>query len=208
VETKILPEDRQKRTDEFHLEIGRCSSRWAIIESGIFQWFERITKMPPGMARRIFYSMSGFDGRRRMFQSAIGTVPSDLMTEYLKLLCSKAGNYSGSRNKMAHGDVLFIEFPGSKHYSTHIILEGGTTWIADPPDEMVLTLDNLRMMTENFKFLAGFIVDSLNWRGDMAVMPSRWTELVRLLPNPAHTQKLDPTNAARIQLSDELNFAR
>jgi hypothetical protein len=92
-----------RANDEFNLATGVAAGRWSHIEAGFCLWFKKITKMPHGMARAVFYSVSGFDGRRRMFQAAIGQakMPEELRG-YLNFLASKAGNYSSSRNMMAH----------------------------------------------------------------------------------------------------------
>lgn len=201
----------EEKNNEFNLAIGRATARWSHIEAGLCQWFERITKMKHPMARSVFYSVSGFDGRRRMLQGALSCVSmSDQLRVYLKLLSSKAQNYSGSRNKMAHGDPLFIDLAKSKHHGTLIILEGAETWKADPPDEAILTLSNLELMTENFRYLGALIADSLNWEGDKARHPSRWTEQVHALPKRAHDQKLDPSTAKKFQsgLPAVLDFGR
>jgi hypothetical protein len=189
------------KNDEFNLAIGVASGRWSHIEAGLCLWFKKVTKMPHTMARSVFYSVSGFDGRRRMFQGAIGNakIPNELR-DYLNLLTSKAGNYSGSRNRMAHGDPLFINRPKSKHHGTIIILEGQEQWKIDPPEATILTLSDLQTMAENFRYLAALIADSLSWPGADAIRRSSiWSPLARGLPYPAHSKKLDPTIASQIR---------
>jgi hypothetical protein len=136
-----------------------------------------------------------------MIQAAIGSAKMpEALRDYVNLLASKAGNYSGSRNKMAHGDQVFIDRPRSKHHGKIILLEGKETWRVDPQDDAILTLSDIQTMTENFRYLAALIADSvLNWSGDIPRRVAIWSPIVRALPNPAHAQKLNPTTASQIR---------
>jgi hypothetical protein len=197
---KITFEYVAQKNDEFNLAMGRAIARWSNIELGLCRWFKRITKMSHATARAIFYSASGFDGRRRMFVAALGSAKMDAaLRDYLNLLVQKAGNYSGSRNKLAHGDPLFVRLPKSRHYGTIIILEGKEARKLLPSNDAILTLENIETMTENFRFLGALIADSLNWDEDASQHPSRWSPQARALPNPAHSGQLDPTIAKQLR---------
>lgn len=149
----------ERRKADFYLELGKTIAAWSYLESGLATWFQRLTQMNEVTARRVFYSIGGFDGRKRALMAVVGwvkTQPIDI-TPYLNKIIGRAGNYSGSRNFVVHGDVIEVGFAGSKYYGQVILLQGRQPWVADPPDEEVMTIDKLALARENFATLAGCV---------------------------------------------------
>jgi hypothetical protein len=189
--------------DAMHLRIGQAIGKWGYVESTLATWFQRLTNMHPITARRVFYSVTGFDARRRMFVAAVRSAASKPdISEYLIALINKAGKYAGTRNQIVHGDMLFIEYAGSKHCGTSIILQGRQHWVADPPDSEVLTTENLEIARDNFGTLALYSAAGLNWDGSPEKSPLRFLEQIRELPVPAHSSRLSQTIAARAPVAE------
>jgi hypothetical protein len=169
------------------------------LETGLATYFQRLTQMHEVSARRVFYSIGGFDGRKRALMAVIGWVKTQPdITPYLNKIVGRAGNYSGTRNFIVHGDVIEVGYPGSKYYGQVIILQGRQPWVADPPDAEVMTVEQLVMARENFAILAGCVHRGLNWEGkDAAQSPLAMIELIDALPPEAHMTKLDQNIAAK-----------
>jgi hypothetical protein len=88
---------------------------------------------------------------------------------------NKAGNWSSTRNRIVHGDMLIVEFLGSRLYGQCIILEGSEFWDADILDEDIMTKLNLEIASENFGRLAFCLISGLNWDGkDQNKSPARF----------------------------------
>lgn len=124
------------------------------------------------------------------------------ITPYLKAVLNKAGNYASTRNMIVHGDILFVAYEASKYMGQTIILYGRQHWHADPPESEVLTLEQLKITQENFFHLGAMISFGLNWDGKEEKSPVKFLELIRVLPNPAHSDRLDPNIAKQFPLSD------
>lgn len=201
----FTPQQAQAAQSAFYLELGRAVGTWSYIESSLATWFERLTKMHPVTSRRTFYSVSGFATRAMMFEAVMGHVKTDPdITPFFKKLMGRARQYSGTRNAIVHGDLLTIGFPGSKYYRQCIILEGAEPWHADPPESEVITIENLKMASENFGRLAACVVLSLNWDGKNAdLSPLKYLGLVDKLPTRAHRERADPSLAAQFPIESK-----
>jgi hypothetical protein len=187
---KIYTLEQQREANEaFKLRIGRAVAMWSYVESGLCVWFQKLTQMHPVVARRIFYSVSGFDPRKRMLKAALGAVHTDL-TDYLTAIINKAGAYSSTRNMFVHGDVLFVAADISPFFGQTIILQGRQAWTADTPDSEVLTSDQMEITEENFGRLAAIVHYGLGWDGFTKPSPLEFLELIQELPNPAHKNRL------------------
>jgi len=164
---KITRQQQQAVMDAFNLRLGRAVAGWGYVESGLCQYFLRLTGMNQGpnsvTGRRIFYSGFGFDSRARMLGAVLGWVKTKPdINEWLNKIIGKARNYAGSRNEILHGDVLFIGYEKSKYFGQSIILQGSRHWHADPPDSEVITAQKLEYAAENFGRLAAIIAVGLN----------------------------------------------
>src|SRR3989442_1094585 len=83
-------------------------------------------------------------------------------------------------------------------FNTVILLNGRQPWQSDPPDDEVMTLDQMLLAQENFGILAGCVHSGLNWDGtDTPRSPPQLIELIDALPREAHKTKLDPSVGAR-----------
>ena len=92
---------------ELYHYYGHVMTRWSQLETALFYWFAKITKMPDGMSRAIFYSARGFAARAEMLEAAVANA-TELTPDQLKILkeaLKKARSYSAFRNKVAHGEV-------------------------------------------------------------------------------------------------------
>jgi hypothetical protein len=98
--------------------------------------------------------------------------------------------------------------PRSQWRDQHIIVQGRESWIT--ADEAVLTLTQLENAEENFARLGFCMLAVLSWGGHSKdKSPQRFLPLIRALPNPAHSTKLDRKFAAEFVLSEsELPISR
>lgn len=202
---KQPPVDRATVESTFYAQFGRTMAAWGYVESTLCTFFERLTQMYPPLARRIYYSPAGFDGRVRMLNATLDVVRTEPnVSDFLRKAVGKARNYAGSRNKIAHGDALYIEVEGSKYRNQMIVLEGRSHWRMDIPPEDVITISNLEIAYDNFGRLAALLLAALNFDGSSPdLSPTKLQELVPVLPTTAHMDRLDPTSAARFQFGKE-----
>jgi hypothetical protein len=136
------------------------------------------------------------------------TIKPDI-SDYLRAVVSKAGDYSATRNKIIHGDVLTVDTPESKHFKKTIILQGRQHWVADPPDDEVITSEDLVNARDHFAALATFNIIGLNWNTNPDESPLRFVESIRALPNPPHSKQLDPNVLGSYTLyNTDLQFRR
>ena len=151
--------------------------------------------MHPIVARRVFYSQNGTYATLQMFRAALGfvnTVPD--VKPFLIAALNKLQKYSEVRNRMAHGDAVFVEVANSRYYGQMIIVQGQEAFTNDPSTEDVLTHENLVNANDNFGRLAYSLAVILTWDGkDHEKSPDRFLPLIRLLPNLAHSKRLDQT---------------
>jgi hypothetical protein len=174
--------------EKFKLAFANCLMIWHQIEEQIYLIFEKTTKMHPLVARAVFFSASGFNGRIGMLQSAIRPINfTDLdYKKYIEFLLKRSQNYAGIRNKLVHGAILRIGFEGAKYFQQTIILDGGQHWVADPPPDKALTIDTVGIISVNFtNFLAYLNVANA---GPPSGMPSDfgyYHNQTILLPNDA-----------------------
>jgi len=195
---KYTVEQLREANDAFKLKIGRTVAVWGFVETGLCNWFQKLTAMHAILSRKIFYSLTGFDARKRMLMAAVNYVQTQPdLSEYLKAIVNKAGNYSGTRNMIVHGDVVFIGDETSRYFRQTIILQGRQAWGPDIPDAEMLTGDQLEAAEENFGRLAAVIHYGLGWTGG-SPSPLEFLELIQELPNPAHSGRLDQTILARV----------
>jgi hypothetical protein len=191
----------QRTKDDFSRELGRAVAAWSYLESGLASYFQRLTQMEAVTARRVFYSIAGFDGRARALISVADWVKTQPdITEFLNKLIGKARHYSATRNFIMHGDVIEVAFAQSRYFGQVILLNGRQPWQADPPEDEVMTIDQLGIATENFATLAGCVHSGLNWNGtDTVRSPTGLIELITEMPRQAHKARLDLRIAARFQ---------
>jgi hypothetical protein len=106
----ISPEDQAKIQERFAQQLGKTIIAYSRVETFLCTWFERITKMPNPMARKVFYSQGGTYATIQLFRAALDSAPP-LVPDVQPLLAAatnKLQKYSETRNLMAHGDALFV----------------------------------------------------------------------------------------------------
>jgi len=166
--------------------------------------------MHPLVARRVFYSVSGFGIRRRMLDAARNAAqiqPADF-GELLKVCSDKAGGWEATRNLMVHGDVMYVAVTNSKFFGKMIVVDGKEFLREDMPETRYLTIDQLRSADENFGRLAYCLLYGLNWDHSPEKSPLQYRELIDALPSPPHASRLDPNFAKRFRYDLSVSFHR
>jgi hypothetical protein len=201
----ISPEDQAQIEQQFAQQLGKTIIAYSRVETFLCTWFERITKMPHPMARRAFYSQGGTYATLQLFRAVLDSAPP-LLRDVQPLLVAafnKLQKYSETRNLMAHGDALFVMIEESKYNGQMIIIRGREPWTMDPPGEEILTFQNLENAADNFGKLSACLLVPLSWDGkDSEKSPGKFLPLVRLLPNLAHSKRLDPTTSKRFDIGE------
>jgi len=197
VSLELMNEDPKSQDFLFHSRIGRAIMQWGQVEAALCLFFSHFGQMPPKVARRIFYAVDGFRPRSNLLKAVLTTSPSTEPAEvvdFLKSILGRAQTYSGSRNMIAHGDVVTIRDPGSPYNDQTIIIQGREIWRADMPREEVITSDDLQTACANFTLLGTLLFGVLNWRDpNQHPSPKELQQLACLLPNPAHRTRLAPS---------------
>ena len=155
------------------------------------------------MGRKIFYASAGFRARARMLRLAMKCVDinEDQMREFWTEAIEKAKQYSGFRNLMAHGDILHIDDPQSKHYKTHIILQAREFWERDPKPADVITHEQLVIADTNFRRLAECMMFVLGRDPNTTTAGAKeCRQLVALLPAQPDLSRLSSTDADRFSI--------
>ena len=196
---------------DFHYQLGKTIEGWSYIESCLCSLFIKVTQMYPPMGRKVFYSATGFRARTKMLRVAIESVnlAEDGMRDFWTTAIDKADKYAGFRNLVVHGDIVFVDFPKSKHYKTHIILQGKQFWKADPEPDDIITYNQLTVADDNYRRLASCMMFVLGRDPKtIAEGPKECRELVARLPSQPHASQLSPSDLARFSLLKSVPFER
>ena len=137
--------------DRTLLTYGKALGKWAEIEKALYDWFRYATLLDDRPARAIFYSATAFRGRLDMLDALVDLEQLEAADiEFLEAASKKCIQYSGFRNKLAHGA---FSFDGTQ------ILQGKHPYkIAR---ENALALDDLVIAASNFENLADAIQAAL-----------------------------------------------
>jgi hypothetical protein len=171
-------------TVEFHQHFGAVMRMWSGVERALYEWFQRATGMPDPMARGIFYGARGFSARAEMLESALEhtkNLTPEQMT-FVKEAVKKARQYSGFRNKVAHGEprlTVVHSQPVTAHY---VIVQGQDR---PSPDEF-LSIADLDRATERIHTLQRCATEMHPWlreRNKNLLSPEECLARVRALPN-------------------------
>lgn len=172
--------------DAFYLEYGRTLAQWAAIEARLSFWFEYVTKMPPPMASRIFYSARSFSGRSEMLEAAISQAKlPDAELEFIKEAVSKSIQYNSFRNQLAHGEPVHLLTMGADRrpqLGEWALQQGRDRYSRTGPR---INIKALGTAAANFGELATLLDQALPTRrlfGDEP-SPEKCLERVRELPN-------------------------
>jgi hypothetical protein len=193
-----------RRERAFHAQVGRTMAGYVSAETMFATWFQRLTQMHPLIARRVFYSSLGTYASLQMLRAVLEVVvPVPDIREFLRAAMNKMQQFSETRNRIVHGDFLFIKSTESRYYGQMVIVRGRHPWMVDPDTTDVLTLSNLKMAETNFRRLAFCLTISLNWDGkDPEKSPDRFLPLVRQLPKHPNLSVLDPAIAEQYQVQE------
>jgi hypothetical protein len=170
---------------------GQALIQWGVIEQRLCFWFHRITAMNEKMARQIFYSVSSFNGRSRMFRGAVlASNWPPYAVGFLETAISKAINYDSFRNHIVHRETKFDADPTSPNYKKYILVEGKLATLAEPidPDAEIFTLADLQTARDNFRELARLIMDGYECAHEPAGL-QECHKLVHAMPSRAHSNE-------------------
>lgn len=184
---------------------------WSYVESSLCSLFIKVTQMYPPMGRKVFYSATGFRARTKMLRLALESVNliDEGMLDFWTTAIAKADKYSVFRNLVVHGDVVFVNFPESKHHKRYIILQGKQFWKADPDPKDVITYDQLAIADENIRRLGSCMMFVLGRDAQTtSTGPKECRELIALLPSPPDSCQMDPTDIARFSPLTSVPFER
>jgi hypothetical protein len=91
-------------TDQFYHIYGKALAAWGEIEYGLSLWFQVCTGLEYNIAQNLFFSGRSFSTRSDLLFSAMETATLDeKWNGFLVEGADKAGGYSGTRNRLAHG---------------------------------------------------------------------------------------------------------
>lgn len=91
--------------DKSFLAFGKAMAAWASLESGFYAWFEHVTMLDTRIATPLYYSASNFKSRLDMLRAAMQSFQiEDEELKFIKEAIKRAIDYSGFRNKLAHGE--------------------------------------------------------------------------------------------------------
>jgi hypothetical protein len=194
---KVSAEQMGVATGELFHYFGLFMTRWAQLETTLYYWFGRVTTMPEGMSRAIFYGARGFAARAEMLEAAIehATVLKPEETAVLKEGVKKARQYSTFRNKVAHGEPRLNVKDLNNPQIHYTITQGKNT---PNEKEEVITLEHLTAAASNIHTLVDCIRDTLpplRTAKQNPKSPEECLAIIRSLPNEAQS-KSDQTDAA------------
>lgn len=177
-------------TVDFHIHYGNAMARWAQLENALYLWFSAATAMNDAVGRAIFYSARGFAARAEMLEAAVehATTLSPEQIEFLKEAIKKARQYSGFRNKVAHGEprVHLYENEEGEKRAIFSIDQGRHV----PSSAESLSMEDLDQGADNIHTLSMLIIEM--WppiRKPTSKSPQECLSLVRALPNVANDKK-------------------
>lgn len=182
----------------FNLSLGETLGHWARVESFFMRHFALLTALEHKMARRLFYSARSFQGRVDMLAAAAAASNAkDGHKAFVRAAIKKAREQSGFRNRLAHGETVFIAGSGTRYSGQYVLVEGKTDF--DPFEDEAVTKAQLDTAGENFHVLAGALLFATmcDW-GDAASDPQGYLRLVRALPNQPHLHEPDPILVAEL----------
>jgi hypothetical protein len=176
-------------TLEFHQHLGAVMRMWSGVERALYNWFERATGMPDSMARGIFYGARGFSARAEMLESTLEhtTALTPAQSVFVKEAVKKARQYSGFRNRVAHGEPRLTVVHGEPTTAHYVIVQGKDV---ASPDEF-LSIDDLDGRIHTLQRCATEMHPWLRERNKNLLSPEECLAQVRALPNQPH-DKSDP----------------
>lgn len=175
--------------DEFYALYGRALAQWSVIESGMASSFAQLI-MPKGLwhtGLTLFFTPSGFHGRAKLFDAGLTNEIATDIQLFFRSAISIAKDYAGTRNKLAHGSIVWSRKTGGTYQFVvkepiDVKVTKGTVSFTDD-----LTSNDLEAIIANFGELALIIFEGAQEAEkpvrDFAVLMSR----IRALPKQAHT---------------------
>jgi hypothetical protein len=196
------PLSQAEKEAKFYEAAGRAISAFGAMEVLLCNHFALITQLQPYMAKAVFFSARSLQGRLGMLDSALAAagsaneIPS--LIPFLKTASKRTGQWSSTRNKLAHSTVSYIDWDASKYHGNYILWDGASNdW---PNPKSALTIEDIEIARFNFGRLATLLLAGYNETNP----PNETTlkechELVQLLP----TQACEAEKRKRIQVRFE-----
>lgn len=143
---------------------GRAITAFATVELWLCNHFALVTQMQPPMAKAVFFSARSLRGRLDMLESALASAVSAIgfpsLVPFLKVAGNRTGQWSGSRNMLAHGNIGYVDWAQSKYHGQAILCDSSTSDWPDP--KRALTLADLEHAATNFGRLSALLMVSYN----------------------------------------------
>jgi hypothetical protein len=160
---------------------GHAMSEWSTVERGLYYWFARMANLKAGPARAIFYGQRGFSARAEMIESLVpyaeNVMPLDL--DLVKEGVTRARQYSGFRNAIAHGEPIphITDHPENVSF---VMSRPKTPW---GPSKSI-TLEQIEMAAANFAILGRALARAAQKREPTEGLLG----LIRALPTEPYVQ--------------------
>ena len=101
--------DDEAITSDFYRAYGHAIAFWAHLESMQSLLFKQVTGMTNEVSRRVFFSAKSYSARADMFDAAVAAANLTAETGLLlRAISKRARSYSGFRNRIVHGDPVFL----------------------------------------------------------------------------------------------------
>jgi hypothetical protein len=185
---------------ELHINYGIAMERWSALEQAMYLWFEHLTGLKREVASAIFYCARGFFSRAEMLESLIEVVcdAEKIETQIMKEGIKKARNYSGFRNKLAHGERLLNIHQSRAGDTAHYVITQGKSATNPKADE--ITIQHMQIAADNVRSLHKAMLSILPvfMNSDEALSPAECLATIRSLPNQPQN-KSAPTPSAPAQ---------
>lgn len=188
--------------EQFHQVIGAAMASWARVEDAMLSWFISNTEMNEAMARAVFYSATGFQGRADMIKATLRVATlAPVHTQFLKHGVKRARAYATFRNRIAHQQPIFITEESSPLRWQFVLIEGKVRPEEYTPDQNVTTMSDMAVASQNFTKLADLFYDCPHTPG-IGTSPTRYLRQVLELPSQADSktpQRIEPQLRSQIE---------
>lgn len=197
-----LSETTQQQ-ESFLIAYGHAALVWAQVESTLCIYFRLITRMDSTMARRVFYSATGFRSRTRMLKAAIGcpttNFSSPIEGDFVRKAIRVAESYCEVRNRIAHDQIVCYGIPGHPQSGQHVLVDGKyDRYLGDENPMTLAQLDTFHSNVSNLFLLLQLFVQREQNEGSVE-LAEQYLQMLQKLPNPPLDQKLNHSDAILLQ---------
>jgi hypothetical protein len=178
--------------EEFYRAFGAAMAAWARLESCLFYWFIEALKLEEATGRAIYFSAKSFGARREIFNAAIphSTLP-DEERDFLRAFSKKAAQYAEFRNRVAHGEPMFVMRSGSSLLKQYGLAEPRLSALrpvaVEQLEKEIVSVAQLNTATANFDELRRLAWDMHPAYRESSASPVAYRVQVLALPNQAYS---------------------